>query len=312
MGKDPFVVIIDLGIAEMFSLSEPRGQEAGGTPATMAPEVWKKSYGPKCDVWSAGCILFELLAGTLPFVTDSMKKLAWLRLHIAGPDWSLITTSAASKALCQSMLSFNESDRPSMEECLQMEWFQLQPFELLSVPAARFAPLKDFYQQAAVKRAFMLEIASRLPMGRAQQVVEIFETFDADRDGSISMQEVQDAFKELGLGDQDLAKKTFKALDVDRSGSLSFSEMAAGILLLFRELQEEGLYALFLEHWDGEGDGLSSDGLAALLTSASDLRSTSGAKSAALLQDLQRKANRRRVRFAELRDVILGPARPPK
>merc|ERR1712061_231150 len=102
----------------------------------------------------------------------------------------------------------------------------------------------------------MFEIASRLPMESAQRVVEIFETFDADRDGVVSLRELQSAFEDLGLKDYSLAEKTFKALDVDGDDSLSFSELAAGILVLFKELLEERLYAHFLEHWDGRGVGL--------------------------------------------------------
>ena len=33
------VVIIDLGVAEMFSIADPAGRMIGGTPTTMAPEV---------------------------------------------------------------------------------------------------------------------------------------------------------------------------------------------------------------------------------------------------------------------------------
>ena len=67
------VVIIDLGVAEMFSVADPAGRMIGGTPTTMAPEVhglgvcsgcwhdagtrecrqrqvWMGTFGPKCDV----------------------------------------------------------------------------------------------------------------------------------------------------------------------------------------------------------------------------------------------------------------------
>merc|ERR1719182_244301 len=36
-----------------------------GSPICMAPEVAVKNatYGPQCDIWSLGCMTFELLSG---------------------------------------------------------------------------------------------------------------------------------------------------------------------------------------------------------------------------------------------------------
>jgi len=68
-----------------------------GTPIYMAPEViecdlklvsqidWKRKYpqgyNKKCDIWSAGVVLFALLYGTFPFKGISLRDIKIDVLH---------------------------------------------------------------------------------------------------------------------------------------------------------------------------------------------------------------------------------------
>ncbi len=60
------VKLIDFGFAKFCR--SPELTERLGTPYYMSPEVLKKKYDKRCDLWSLGVITFELLTGTLPFL----------------------------------------------------------------------------------------------------------------------------------------------------------------------------------------------------------------------------------------------------
>ena len=47
-----------------------------GTPYYASPEVWKeKPYDNKSDIWSLGCVLYEMTTLKPPFRADNMEGL---------------------------------------------------------------------------------------------------------------------------------------------------------------------------------------------------------------------------------------------
>jgi len=47
-----------------------------GTPYYACPEVWKNMpYDNKSDIWSLGCVMYEMITGRPPFTAQSMKEL---------------------------------------------------------------------------------------------------------------------------------------------------------------------------------------------------------------------------------------------
>ena len=91
------VKVLDFGIAKAVSAG-PSGEQsiatqAGkiiGTPAYMSPEQARgKSVDARADVWSFGCIMFEMFSGRVPFAGDTVTD-TLARVIEREPDWELL------------------------------------------------------------------------------------------------------------------------------------------------------------------------------------------------------------------------------
>lgn len=76
--------IADLGFARRLQESE-LAETNCGTPLLMAPEILEgELYGHKADVWSLGCLFYEMLTGFPPFTGYDIKS---LRANIRQGDY---------------------------------------------------------------------------------------------------------------------------------------------------------------------------------------------------------------------------------
>jgi tetratricopeptide (TPR) repeat protein len=94
-GQTDVVKILDFGIAKVTEPVSGRGAgvtaltQAGmifGTPEYLSPEqALAEVVDPRADLYAAGVILFEMLAGRKPFVSDDKVKLISMHLAHAPP-----------------------------------------------------------------------------------------------------------------------------------------------------------------------------------------------------------------------------------
>lgn len=65
-----------MGLAKPLSKRDELSETFAGTPLAMAPELINgNQYGFKADIWSLGCLLYQLLTGAHPFKGRNFTEL---------------------------------------------------------------------------------------------------------------------------------------------------------------------------------------------------------------------------------------------
>jgi serine/threonine protein kinase len=95
-----------------------------GTPCYMSPEILEnKSYDFKTDIWSLGCLIFELCALRSAFSTANLLQLA-NKIIKSEPDYSIPSHYSRNLVdIIKKCLSKRSADRPSARELLRTQFF---------------------------------------------------------------------------------------------------------------------------------------------------------------------------------------------
>jgi len=117
--------MIDFGTSQMYKLGETLHKPLG-TCYYVAPEVLKKKYTEKCDVWSCGIIMYFLLCGHPPFMGNTEKrvleKVAKGLFEFKDEEWRHISGEAVD--LVRKLLEITPENRITAEEALNHPWFK--------------------------------------------------------------------------------------------------------------------------------------------------------------------------------------------
>ncbi|XP_061240798.1 serine/threonine-protein kinase 36 isoform X4 [Bos javanicus] len=117
LAKGGGIKLCDFGFARAMSTNTMVLTSIKGTPLYMSPElVEERPYDHTADLWSVGCILYELAVGTPPFYTTSIFQL--VSLILKDPVRWPPTISPCFKNFLQGLLTKDPRQRLSWPDLL--------------------------------------------------------------------------------------------------------------------------------------------------------------------------------------------------
>lgn len=122
----------DFGVSKVLAGTHQLASTAVGTPYYLSPEICEnKPYDHKSDVWSAGCVLYEMCALTHPFDGASLKLLICKILRGAYKPLDAAKYGRELRDTVKEMLSKDPGKRPSVNELLSRQPFKAVAKRLL-------------------------------------------------------------------------------------------------------------------------------------------------------------------------------------
>ena len=118
--KKGIIKIGDLNVSKIIK-SMGMASTQTGTPYFAPPEIWNnRPYDYKCDIWSAGCIIYEMARFHVPFRAGSMRELYNNVMKGIYPPIPL-KYSHELKNIIKKIIVVNPELRPSANELLNCD-----------------------------------------------------------------------------------------------------------------------------------------------------------------------------------------------
>lgn len=219
--------VIDFGVSKKIGVGEIMGSFLG-TIYYIAPEVVNASYDEKCDIWSAGVVIYTMLSGRLPFKgaskEDTIYKIMTKQVRFESPEWSNV--SKTCKDMLLSMLDRRPEARPSAEELLQHSWFLNTSYlRKCSRLDDILKNIRRFQVMSKLKSAILHFIISHMTNAKEiDEIIKVFQSMDRDGDGRVSLDELKHACQVAGLSNPDDIQEIMRRCDMDSNGFMDFTE----------------------------------------------------------------------------------------
>ena len=242
------IKIIDFGLSQFYDDNINRIMNTKvGTSYYVAPEVLNGNYNEKCDIWSAGVILYILLSGDPPFngSNDSAiyKKIKKMEFNFPYEKWNNISSDAIdliNKCICP------EENRLSAKEILKHPWFKILEDNNDNYNF-NMDKIVNYVKLGTFQKMVLNYITSRLSEDEIKDLIKLFILFDCDKDGSINRNDFREGFRKLNLSLLESEfESIFYSMDTDNNGLIDFTEFLAPFINDNIYLNEKTLIEAFM------------------------------------------------------------------
>ena len=238
--------LIDFGLATMSN----KDTKTVGTPFYMAPETIDGHSEARSDIWSVGVIVYLMLTGKYAFQAEKSENL-YEKIKKDEIDMQpLIESNCSEEAkdfICK-CLKKNYKERMTTQECLEHPWitkFCLKKNSNL-LNNDTIDTLLDFANKNALQKEiyyFLAKISSEDDINKLKQ---FFNQLDVDSSGTLTIEEVEKAFKEIDINiTEEELKQIWEGLDFHKDGQVNYSEFLAAMVSNYNFQKEEKLWSVF-------------------------------------------------------------------
>jgi len=266
--EKPHIMVIDLGVATIFQPGNYKAGHPMGTPATMAPEVWRGVITPKADVFSSGCVLFELLSTEMPWTWkfedheqartywSKKPRAAWNKVRFADPD---------AQMLLGKMLDQDRKNRIGASEILESPFLKQASRRIKSKSEAErearaqlIRRLSTVHHRGGLYKNISLKIAKDWPPNQMPSFMRLFAELDVSGTGVLSESQLTESLIKLGSLDPPAAKRAAAAMNISQNkAAVDWTEFCAACIDLSKTKFQPAIWNIF-KAADKDDDGLLS------------------------------------------------------
>ena len=232
------VKLIDFGTAKIFEKGHQESKYVGSS-YYMAPEILKRKYDEKCDLWSIGVILYILLTGRPPFdgnddeeILENVKKGVYDKWSYPFP-----LLSSQAKDLIVKLLQYDPKKRLSAEQALEHQWFKTAEFkkkDKVNTIAPELAKelienMTKYKSDNILKCAVIAYLVHHITnTEECLEASKLFIKIDLNSDGKIEKHELVQGFEKYwNISKKEAKEKVdliFANIDTDFNGFIEYEE----------------------------------------------------------------------------------------